>query len=66
MGTVNKASKSQPAQPVIRLEAIVVEGQIKKPQAFYILQRASLNMGPEDLQKSFIPKIFQAVEQKPF
>ncbi len=51
---------------VIRLEAIKVEGRIQKPQAFYILQRSSLNFDSLERKESFLPKIQRAIEDKPF
>mgnify|MGYP000650908802 CR=1 FL=1 len=51
---------------VIRLEAIKVEGRIQKPQAFYILQRSTLNYQGLELKQSFIPKILKSVNDKPF
>jgi hypothetical protein len=54
------------AKKVIRLEAIKVDGRIQKPQAFYILQRSNLNFEGLELKQSFIPKILDSVEKKPF
>ena len=51
---------------VIRLEAIKVEGRIQKPEAFYILQRSNLNFEALELKESFIPKIVDSVNHKPF
>ena len=51
---------------VIRLEAIKVEGRIQKPQAFYVLQRSSLNFEGLELKQSFIPRIFKSIEEQPF
>ena len=51
---------------VIRLEAIKVEGRIQKPEAFYILQRSNLNFEALELKESFIPKIVESVNHKPF
>jgi len=51
---------------VIRLEAIKVEGRIQKPQAFYVLQRSSLNFEGLELKQSFIPKIVKSIEKEPF
>ena len=51
---------------VIRLDAIKVEGRIQTPQAFYILQRSNLNFEGLELNQSFIPKIIQSVDEKPF
>lgn len=50
---------------VIRLDAITVEGRIQKPQAFYILQRSSLNFDKLDKSESFVPKVVKSVEKEP-
>lgn len=60
------ASQAWAQRKVIRLEAIKVEGRIQKPNAFYILQRSSLNFEGLDLKTSFIKKILSSVEKKPF
>ncbi len=51
---------------VIRLDAITVEGRIQKPQAFYILQRSSLNFDELNRNESFVPKVEKSVEKDPF
>lgn len=51
---------------VIRLEAITVEGRIQKPQAFYILQRSTLNFDELNRAESFIPKVEKSVEKDAF
>ena len=51
---------------VIRLGEFKIEGQIQKPQAFYILQRSNLNFEGLELKNSFVPKIIKSVEQAPF
>jgi hypothetical protein len=51
---------------VIRLGEFRIEGQIQKPQAFYILQRSNLNFEGLELKNSFVPKIVKSVEQAPF
>ena len=51
---------------VIRLEAIKVEGRIQKPQAFYILQRSTLNFESLELKQSFIPKVLKSIDKEPF
>lgn len=50
----------------IVLGEITVEGRRQKPQAFYILQRQSLNFEGLELKKSFVPKIERSIEKKPF
>lgn len=58
----------QPAKKkkVIRLDAITVEGRIQKPQAFYILQRSTLNFDELNREESFIPKVEKSVEKDAF
>lgn len=58
------APKAQPRQ--IRIGEFKIEGQIQKPQAFYILQRSNLNFEGLELKNSFVPKIIKSVEQAPF
>ena len=50
----------------IVLGEITVEGRRQKPQAFYILQRQTLNFEGLELKKSFVPKIEKSVEKQPF
>ncbi len=51
---------------VIRLTDLKIEGRIQKPQAFYILQRSSLNFEGLELKNSFVPKIIKSVDKAPF
>ena len=51
---------------VIRLDALTVEGRIQKPQAFYILQRSSLNFDELNRAESFISKVEKSVEKEAF
>ena len=51
---------------VIRLGEFRIEGTIQKPQAFYILQRSSLNYESLMLERSFVPKIIESVNLPPF
>jgi hypothetical protein len=59
-------STSAPAKKkkVIRLDAITVEGRIQKPQAFYILQRSTLNFDELNRAESFVPKVEKSVEKE--
>ncbi len=58
----------QPAKKkrVIRLDAITVEGRIQKPQAFYILQRSTLNFDELNRAETFIPKVEKSIEKDLF
>jgi hypothetical protein len=51
---------------VIRLDAITVEGRIQKPQAFYILQRSTLNFDELNRAETFVPKVEQSIEKDMF
>jgi hypothetical protein len=62
----SKESKEPKKKKVIRLDAITVEGQIQKPQAFYILQRSNLNFDELNKAESFTPKVVKSVEKEPF
>ncbi len=51
---------------VIRLDALTVEGRIQKPQAFYILQRSTLNFDELNRAESLIPKVEKSFEKDAF
>ena len=65
-GTQAAPRKDGKKRKVIRLEAITVEGNIQKPQAFYILQRSHLNFDELNQAESFTPKVVKSVEKEPF
>ena len=47
-------------------DAITVEGRIQKPQAFYILQRSTLNFDELNRAETFVPKVEKSVEKDAF
>ncbi len=59
------SSSAKSKKKVIRLDALMVEGRIQKPQAFYILQRSNMNFEELSRPESFIPKINKSVEKDP-
>lgn len=62
-----KVERSATGQKVFRItEGIVVEGRLQKPNAFYVLQRSSIDYDWETLNQGFLPKILQATGQRPF
>lgn len=62
-----KVERSATGQRVFRItEGIVVEGRLQKPNAFYVLQRSSIDYDWETLNQGFLPKIIQATGQRPF
>lgn len=62
----SEEGRAAPKKKVIRLDAITVEGRIQKPQAFYILQRSTLNFDELNREESFVPKVEKSVEKDAF
>src|SRR5205814_6943417 len=62
-----KVERSASGQKIFRItEGIVVEGKIQKPNAFYVLQRSSMDYDWESLKQDFLPKVIEAASQSPF
>ncbi len=62
-----KVERSASGQKIFRItEGIVVEGRIQKPNAFYVLQRSSMDYDWESLKQDFLPKILEATGKHPF
>jgi hypothetical protein len=62
-----KVERSASGQKIFRItEGIVVEGRIQKPNAFYVLQRSSMDYDWEQLKQDFLPKILEAAGKSPF
>lgn len=62
-----KVERSASGQKIFRItEGIVVEGKIQKPNAFYVLQRSSIDYDWESLKQDFLPRILKATTQHPF
>ena len=62
-----KVERSASGQKIFRItEGIVVEGKIQKPNAFYVLQRSSMDYDWESLKQDFLPKILEATGKHPF
>lgn len=47
-------------------EGLLVEGQKQRPNAFLVLQRATVDYDYEALAESFLPRILAATREKPF
>ncbi len=54
------------AQDYIELDALIVEGQIQRPQAVYIIQRAGLDFGAMAKRESFVGKVTDSIKSEPF
>lgn len=62
-----KVEKGAGGKTVYRItEAIRIEGKIQKPEAFYVLQKSSINYDWQDLKQDFVPKIVDSVTRAPF
>lgn len=66
----NTTPSSQPAkttggnkEKTITLGPIRVTGQVRKPEAFYILQRATLSYPEVEQKRSFIGKSVESVDK---
>ena len=60
-------TRKDPRKKIFRItEGIVVEGRIQKPNAFYVLQRSSMDYDWESLKQDFLPKILDATGKHPF
>ncbi len=62
------AGKKKAATPrkILRLEEMKVEGRIQKPQAMFLMPRASMSYGDLDRTEPLLPKVTRAVEKEPF
>ncbi len=62
-----KVERGAGGKTVYRItEAIRIEGKIQKPEAFYVLQKSSINYDWQDLKQDFVPKIVDSVTRAPF
>lgn len=58
--------KKAAPRKILRLEEMKVEGRIQKPQAMFLMPRATLSYGDLDRSEPFLPKVSKAVEKDPF
>ena len=61
-----KAQGKAPAKKVLRLEEMKVEGRVQKPQAMFLMPRATMSFGELDRVEPVLPKVVQAVQKPPF
>jgi hypothetical protein len=66
-GTSVKVERTASGAKLFRItEGLVVEGQMQRPNAFLVLQRATVEYDYEALSESFLPRIIAAAREKPF
>jgi hypothetical protein len=62
-----KVERGAGGRKVYKIEGeIVIEGKIQKPEAFYVLQKSSINYDWHELKQEFVPKILDSVTKAPF
>ena len=62
-----KVERGAGGKKVYKIEGeIVIEGKIQKPEAFYVLQKSSINYDWHELKQEFAPKILDSVTKAPF
>jgi hypothetical protein len=62
-----KIERGSSGKKVYRItEEIRIEGKIQKPEAFYVLQKSSINYDWQELKQEFLPKIVESVSKAPF
>lgn len=67
-GALGQAPRSATAQPpVIALEGdFVIEGHVRKPEAFYFLRRTPFGFVIRTLDEDFLDEVVRAVANDPF
>jgi hypothetical protein len=65
-GEPAKADRTTGGRKVVRLEEMRVEGRVQKPQALFLMPRASVTTGDQDRSESFLSKTTDAVKKDPF
>jgi len=62
-----KVERGAGGRKIYKIEgAIVIEGKIQKPEAFYVLQKSNINYDWHELKQEFVPKILESVTRAPF
>ena len=51
---------------MLRLQELKVEGRIQKPQAMFLMPRATLNYGELDRSEPVTPRVKAAAQKAPF
>ena len=62
-----KVERGAGGKKIYKIEGeIVIEGKIQKPEAFYVLQKSSINYDWHELKQEFVPRILDSVTKAPF
>ena len=66
LGALAYAAPAQAQRKKITLEDLVIEGNIQKPEAFFILPRTNLNFADLERREDLKGRIIKSVEKAPF
>jgi hypothetical protein len=62
-----KVERGKGGKKIYRITTdISIEGKIQKPEAFYVLQKSSINYDWQELKQDFVPRILDSVSKTPF
>ena len=59
-------AKAAAPRKVLRLEEMRIEGRVQKPQAMFLMPRATMTFGELDRVEPLLPKVVQSVQKPPF
>lgn len=60
------AQQGEDQPEAIQLEEMKIEGEVAKPQVFYVLGRREVRYRSLELDRSFLDRIVKSVEDNPF
>lgn len=66
VGAVAFASDALAQRKKITLDDLVIEGNIQKPEAFFILPRTNLNFADLERREDLKKRVVEAMDQPPF
>ena len=66
LGAVVIAAPAAAQRKKITLDDLIIEGNIQKPEAFFILPRTNLNFSDLERREDLKARIIKTVEQQPF
>lgn len=66
LGGLVFAPPAEAQRKTITLDELVIEGNIQKPEAFFILPRTNLNFEDLERREDFKARIVESIEKAPF
>lgn len=66
LGVAGVAGRAEAQRKRITLDELVIEGNIQKPEAFFILPRSNLNFEDLERREDLKARIVESIEKAPF